>query len=52
MIADVVVTEGDLLEITSGVDYVFVDGRQVDLENRQTLFYERYAKRLERMMAR
>ena len=52
MLADVIVTNGDLLEITSGVDYVFIDGRQVDLENRQTRFYERYSKRLERMLAR
>lgn len=52
MIADVVVTNGDLLEITSDVDYVFIDGRQVDLENRQTRFYERYTKRLERLMTR
>lgn len=49
MIADVIVTTGDLLEITSDVEYVFVDGRQADLENRQTRLYERYSNRLERM---
>ena len=52
MIADVIVTDGDLLEITTDVEYVFIDGRQRDLENRQTRLYERYAKRLQRMMAR
>jgi len=52
MLADVIVTDGDLLEITASVDYVFIDGRQVDLDNRQTRFFERYSKRLERMMNR
>lgn len=51
MIADVIVTTGDLLEITSDVEYVFVDGRQADLENRQTRLYERYSNRLERMQS-
>src|SRR5690606_3801731 len=45
-VADVVVTSGDLLEITSTVDYVFIDGRQVDLANRQTELRDRYAERL------
>ena len=48
-VADVVVTSGDLLEITSTVDYVFIDGRQVDLSNRQTDLRDRYAERLERL---
>ncbi|MCB9914620.1 MAG: amidohydrolase family protein [Planctomycetes bacterium] len=48
-IADVVVTDGDLLEIASPVEYVFIDGVQTSLENRQTRFYEKYAARLERL---
>jgi len=51
MLADVVVTDGDLLEITTGVDYVFIDGRQASLENHQTKLVERYTKRLDRMLA-
>lgn len=45
-IADVIVTEGHLLEITSGVDYVFIGGRQVELKNRQTELYAKYQRRL------
>jgi len=51
MLADVVVTDGDLLEIATGVDYVFIDGRQASLENHQTKLVERYTKRLDRMLA-
>jgi imidazolonepropionase-like amidohydrolase len=48
-IADVLVTDGDLLEITSRVEYLFIDGRQVDLANRQTRLRDRYQARLERL---
>ena len=48
-IADVQVTDGDLLEITSRVEYLFIDGEQVDLANRQTRFYDKYKARLERL---
>ncbi len=44
-IADVIVTDGDLLEITSRVEAMLIDGKPVDLSNRQTQLYERYAKR-------
>lgn len=50
-IADVIVTDGDLLEITSRVEYVFIDGAQADLTNRQTQLYERYRERLHRLQA-
>ena len=43
------VTDGDLLEITTHVEAVFIDGRQVSLENRQTRLYEEYSKRLDRL---
>ncbi|MDP6763878.1 MAG: amidohydrolase family protein [Planctomycetota bacterium] len=45
--ADLLVTDGDLLEITSRVEYLFVDGRQVDLANKQTRLRDRYQARLE-----
>ena len=45
-IADVIVTDGPLLEITSGVEYVFIGGRQVELKNRQTELYAKYQRRL------
>lgn len=45
-IADVIVTEGHLLEAAGTIDYAFIDGRQVELKNRQTEFYARYQRRL------
>jgi imidazolonepropionase-like amidohydrolase len=51
-IADVIVTSGDLLEIQSRVDYVFIDGKQTSLVNRQTELYERYRARLMRLLGR
>jgi imidazolonepropionase-like amidohydrolase len=50
-IADVIVTDGDLLEIKSRVSYVFIDGAQIPLVNRQTELYERYRERLHRLQA-
>ncbi len=50
-VADVIVTEGHLLEITSSVDYVFIGGRQVELKNRQTELYAKYQRRLRLMEA-
>lgn len=48
-LADVIVTDGDLLEITSHVEYLFIDGVQAVLENRQTRFFDKYSARLERL---
>ena len=46
--ADVIVTRGNLLEITSPVEHVFIDGRRVDhRSDRHTAFYERYRERLQ-----
>lgn len=50
-IADVVITDGDPLEISSRTEYVFIDGRQVDLANRQSRFYDKYRARLRRLQA-
>lgn len=44
--ADVIVTSGDVLEAASTVDYVFIDGVQQPLENRQSELYARYRARL------
>ncbi len=49
-LADVILTDGDLLEITAQVEAVFIDGRQVSLESRHTRFRDKYGRRLERMM--
>jgi imidazolonepropionase-like amidohydrolase len=50
-IADVIVTDGDLLEISSRTEYLFIDGVQVDLANRQSRFYEKYRGRLRRLQS-
>lgn len=46
-LADVIVTDGDLLDVRSRVLHAFCDGKPVDLSNRQTQLYERYRARLE-----
>jgi len=43
--ADLVLTDGDLLEITSRVEGLWIDGQPASLENRQTELYERYLPR-------
>jgi imidazolonepropionase-like amidohydrolase len=50
-IADLVVTEGDLLETTSPVRRVFIDGRPVDMQDRQRRLYRESVERLERLRA-
>ncbi len=51
-VADLVVTDGDLLEATSQVSVVVIDGVVQDVGNRQTELYEVYRQRMERMMGR
>jgi imidazolonepropionase-like amidohydrolase len=48
-IADLVVTDGDLLEFRTHVEAVLIDGVQIDISNRQTKLYERYRERLHRL---
>ncbi len=43
--ADLVLTDGDLLEITSRVEGLWIDGQPASLANRQTELYERYLPR-------
>ena len=46
--ADLVVTDGHLLEITSQVEHVFIDGRRVDHDdNRHTRLASKYRMRLD-----
>lgn len=42
MDADVVIWSGDPLEVTSFADVVFIKGRQIPMESRQTKLLERY----------
>ena len=43
--ADLVITDGDLLEVTTNVKTVFIGGNEVDLENRHTRLYKKYSAR-------
>lgn len=43
--ADLVVTDGDLLEVRTQVKHLFIKGREVSLENKHQRLYERYLAR-------
>jgi imidazolonepropionase-like amidohydrolase len=44
-IANVVVTDGDLLELRTHVKYLFIQGQPTSLDNKQLELYERFSKR-------
>jgi imidazolonepropionase-like amidohydrolase len=44
-IANLVVTNGDPLEIRTEVRYLFIDGKLVSLDNKQLRLYEKYRAR-------
>lgn len=44
--ASIIISTGDLLDMkTSNIEYAFIDGRQIDLSNKQKALYEKYAKK-------
>lgn len=43
--ADLMVTDGDPLEVRTQVRHLFIKGKKVDLENRHQRLYERYSAR-------
>jgi imidazolonepropionase-like amidohydrolase len=43
--ADLVITNGDMLEIQTKVEHVFIKGKEVDLTNKQTRLYDKYMTR-------
>ncbi len=47
--ATLIVTDGDPLEITTTVERMFIMGRDVDLENRQTELYRKYSEKYRQM---
>ena len=51
-LADLVIADGDLLENTTRVEAVFIDGVQQPMTNRQVELYERYRARLQRLGTR
>jgi imidazolonepropionase-like amidohydrolase len=44
-IADLMVTDGDPIEITTHVEKVFIAGREIPMENRQTRLFRKYDQR-------
>lgn len=44
-LADLIVTDGDPLEIRTQVKMMFIEGRQVDLESKHTRLYKKYLNR-------
>lgn len=47
-IADLIVSDGDPLEVTSHIQMVFIGGKPVSIETRQKNLYEKYASRPEK----
>lgn len=47
--ATLIVTSGDPLELTTGVERQFIQGRPVDLRNRHTRLYEKYREKYRQM---
>lgn len=46
--ATLIVTDGDPLEITTVVEQLFIQGRNVDLDNRQKALYRKYTEKYQR----
>jgi imidazolonepropionase-like amidohydrolase len=49
--ATLLVTDGDILEITTRVERAYIQGREVDLRDKQKLLWEKYQERLRRRAA-
>jgi imidazolonepropionase-like amidohydrolase len=44
-VADIIVTNGDPLELTTEVKYLFIKGQRPSLDNRHLRLYEKYLNR-------
>ncbi|MFQ6112927.1 MAG: amidohydrolase family protein [bacterium] len=47
--ATLIVTDGDPLEITTNVEWEFIQGRKIDLSSRHTQLYQKYKTKYQRM---
>jgi len=47
--ATLILTTGNPLEVTTQIEAAFIDGRQIDLSNKQTELYRKYRERFEQM---
>lgn len=43
--ANIVLADGDILELRTNIKRVFIDGKEVDLSNRYTELLEKFKKR-------
>jgi imidazolonepropionase-like amidohydrolase len=43
--ADLLITNGDPLEIQTKIEHIFIKGKEIDLTNKQTRLYEKYLSR-------
>lgn len=43
--ATLLITTGDPMEVTTHIRFAFIDGRQIDLTNKQTKLYDKYKER-------
>jgi imidazolonepropionase-like amidohydrolase len=43
--ATLIVTDGDPLEVPTKVEMAFVEGRRIDLSNKQTALFEKYVEK-------
>jgi cytosine/adenosine deaminase-related metal-dependent hydrolase len=43
--ATLIVTDGHALEVTSTVEHAFIDGRKIDLSNKQTELRDKYREK-------
>jgi imidazolonepropionase-like amidohydrolase len=44
-VANIVLADGDILELSTNIKHVFIEGKEMDLSNRYTQLLERYKKR-------
>jgi len=44
-VANIVLADGDILELRTNIKHVFIDGKEVDLSNRYTELLEKFKKR-------
>ncbi len=47
--ATLIVTDGEILEITTKVELEFIQGRQIDLTSRHTQLYDKYTKKYQQL---
>jgi imidazolonepropionase-like amidohydrolase len=43
--ADLLITNGDPLEIQTKIEHVYIKGQEVDLSNKQTRLYDKFISR-------